>query len=188
MGHQMPIGTTPQTFAALAIALTLAGHAADAQTIDDVRIGARVRVYQMIAGERREVTGVLVSRDCDSIGLRPERSATAPTRIAVRDTYLMEFSRERHTGAAAGAWIGLVGGFVVGYFTSNTTAKCQCGEPGVVGLFAGGVVGAFGAGVGGLLGATMTFDRWTAVARSSPVQRSQVGRPGGFRLGLSIPF
>ena len=188
MGYQMPIRTAPQTIAALTMAVTLAGHAADAQTLDDVRIGARVRVYQMIAGDRREVTGVLVSRDADSVGLRVEGSGTAPNRYAMRDTYLMEFSRERHTGAVAGAWIGLVGGFAVGFFTSNTTAKCQCSEPGGYGLFVGGVVGAFGAGLGGLVGATMTFDRWTTVVPPTPLQRRQVNRPTGVRLGLSIPF
>lgn len=143
----------------VALLLLLGRSTAPAQAMDDIRLGARIRVQHQAADRRRTVTGTLIGRTADSVRLQLEGS-TDTVAIPLDRIRLLRVSRERGSAAGSGAVIGLLSGAVFGFVAGSS---CDCGRPGLAGLVLGGIFGGLGSGVGAGVGALTRVDHWQPV-------------------------
>ena len=166
-------------FAALATPVQLA-----AQTRDDIRIGARVRVELAGPEKPRTLVGALVSQTPDTMHLRLDHTKEMVA-VPIDQARKLDVSLEQHSGAGRGALGGLFVGLALGVAAGGS---CDCGEPGLAALVLGGVLGGLGTGFGALLGTGVRVDEWTPVI-PAPARRLSSGEthPGLVTL-LQLPF
>jgi hypothetical protein len=167
---------------ALTSLATLAAAELPAQTIEDVRTGARIRVELPRGKKSEQLVGVLVSRSPESFQLELDRSHEV-VNVPLDQARKVEVSLERHSGAGRAARGGFVFGLVVGMAAGF---GCDCAQAGLAGLTFGGILGGLGAGLGALIGLASQVDEWTPVMYP-PAPVTDVGRPADITL-LHLSF
>ena len=162
--------------AACLAAVSLSGNVT-AQTLDDVRIGARLRVEVPGPRKFRILTGQLVGRTLDTLQLKLDRSDELVL-VRVNELRRLEVSLEQHSGAGRGA----KGGFLLGATMGLVAGfSCDCGESGLAGLTLGALLGGLGTGLGALVGLGARVDEWTPVVLH-PAEASGALRQDGTAL------
>jgi hypothetical protein len=142
-------------------AVSLVPHLA-AQTLDDVRTGARMRIE--VPGPKGEQTlvGILVARTADTLQIWLDRSNKLAS-VPISQARQVDVSLNQHSGAGRGAVTGFVFGAIMGIVAGG---GCDCGDSGAAALVFGGMLGGLGTGLGALLGMGARVDEWTPVIRS----------------------
>jgi hypothetical protein len=167
---------------ALASLATLAVADLPGQTLDEVRIGARIRVELSRGKKTERLVGVLVSRSPASLQVQPDRSNDLVD-VPLDQARKIEVSLEQHSAAGRTA----LGGFLLG-LTAGMAAGfgCDCAQPGLAGVTIGAIFGGLGAGFGALFGMGARVDEWTPVIHSS-APMTNTGAPAGVTL-LHLTF
>jgi hypothetical protein len=148
-----------------------------AQTLDDIRTGARVRAEVPGPKKSRILTGQLVSRTPDTLQLRLDRSDEIVL-VPVGQLRRLEVSREQHSGAGRGA----KGGFLLGATMGLAAGfSCDCGEAGLAAVTLGALLGGLGTGLGALMGSGARVDEWTPVILPAAATSGEF-QPGGIAL------
>lgn len=169
-------------FAVLVLSCTSALHASDTTFVSQ---GARVKVFPVQMGAKA-ITGNVADLASDTLVLVPEGGGEALTfdRHYLRK---IEVSQGEKSNMGKGAWMGALGGAVVG---TAIGAAVECTGWDVESFCT--VVGlAFGVGGGALLGlgagALIKTERWQeAEFPAQPPVALNVGRDGSVRLAFSL--
>ena len=167
---------------ALTSLATLAAAELPAQTLEDVRTGARLRVEVPRGKKSEQLVGVLVSRSPESLQMELDRSREV-VNIPLDQARKVEVSLEQHSGAGRAARGGFVFGLVVGMAAGF---GCDCAQAGLAGLTFGGILGGLGAGFGALIGLASRVDEWTPVVHP-PASVTNASGPAGVTL-LHLSF
>lgn len=154
-----------------------------AQTLEDVRDGARVRVEVPGGEKERILMGVLVTRTADTLQIRLDHSHELVP-VPVNQARRIEVSLNQHSGAGRGAGYGFLVGGMVGALIGGS---CDCGRPGLALVVIGGMMGGLGTALGALIGSGSRVDEWTPVTQPPSIGARPETQPGGITL-LQLHF
>jgi hypothetical protein len=144
------------------IAISAVSTSLPAQTRDDIRAGARVRIEVAGPQKPRTFVGTLVSQTADTLELKLEPTGEVVV-VPAEQARKLDVSLAQHSGAGRGA----VTGFLIGsVFGLAAGMSCDCARRGAASLVLGAMFGGVGTGLGAVLGLASRVDEWTPV----PVQ------------------